>query len=297
MVIPPGGRWAVCSFWKLTTCADKPHIFQIQILSHMKYRSSYQKNTETNHTSSPHSGMLNLKLREIFSLVCTFSNSNIASAIRHCNFESALVWKQSMLCWSKVVCLSNMFSFFPFVPPGLKAEGLKKGIIFNPHPYVKFSIQTRKPQKDRQQTNDHHNHSNNQQHQQQQRTTISENTVMPVWQDQVSCGIHCLSSDVASNQLYLCLYCLVSKIITIIAENTLMLIWQDQVSCDVASPLWQATRCICFSLYCLVSKIITTIAENTRNACLARSGELRHCLSSASCPMWQATSCISVLFS
>ncbi|XP_071479758.1 E3 ubiquitin-protein ligase HECW2-like, partial [Diadema antillarum] len=79
------------------------------------------------------------------------------------------------------------------VHTGLKAEGLKKGIIFNPHPYVKFSIQTRRPGKEQPRTNDHHHHHHHhhhnhnqqqQQQQQQQRTTIAENTVMPVWQGQ-----------------------------------------------------------------------------------------------------------------
>ena len=53
--------------------------------------------TETSHASSPHSGMLNRKLGEIFFLVYTLSNSNIAITICHCNFESALVWKHSIV--------------------------------------------------------------------------------------------------------------------------------------------------------------------------------------------------------
>ncbi|XP_041478101.1 E3 ubiquitin-protein ligase HECW2-like isoform X2 [Lytechinus variegatus] len=81
--------------------------------------------------------------------------------------------------------------FIKLTLSGVKAEGLKKGIIFNPHPYIKFSIQTRRPAKDQQQqqrTNNHHHHNNShhsstQQHQQ-QRTTIAENTVMPAWQGQ-----------------------------------------------------------------------------------------------------------------
>ena len=38
------------------------------------------------HFFSP-SGMLNRKLCEVFSLMCTHGNSNIAITIRHCNFQ------------------------------------------------------------------------------------------------------------------------------------------------------------------------------------------------------------------
>ena len=65
--------------------------FQIEILPQMEYQSVCQKNTETNHASSPRSGMLNRKLGKIFSLMCTLGNSNIAITIHHCNFKSALV--------------------------------------------------------------------------------------------------------------------------------------------------------------------------------------------------------------
>ena len=44
------------------------------------------------HASSPRPRMLNRKLEEVFSLLCTLDNSNIANiTIRHCNFESALM--------------------------------------------------------------------------------------------------------------------------------------------------------------------------------------------------------------
>ena len=48
------------------------------------------------HTSSPRSGMLNHKLSEVFSLVCTLGNSNIAVTVLRCTFESTLVWKHSL---------------------------------------------------------------------------------------------------------------------------------------------------------------------------------------------------------
>ena len=67
--------------------------FLIEILSQIKYQWACQKNTETSHACSPRSGMLNHKLRKI-SPVCTLGNSYIAITIRHCNFESALVWKR-----------------------------------------------------------------------------------------------------------------------------------------------------------------------------------------------------------
>ena len=41
-------------------------------------------------------GMLNPKFGFASSLVCMLRNSNIAITILHCNFESALVWKQSI---------------------------------------------------------------------------------------------------------------------------------------------------------------------------------------------------------
>ena len=37
----------------------------------MKWQSPCQKKTWTSHASSPHSGMLNRKLGEVFSLMCT----------------------------------------------------------------------------------------------------------------------------------------------------------------------------------------------------------------------------------
>ena len=40
--------------------------------------------------------MLNRKLGKVSSLVCTLGNSNIAITIRHCKFESVLVWKHLM---------------------------------------------------------------------------------------------------------------------------------------------------------------------------------------------------------
>ena len=52
---------------------------------------------DTNYASSPRSGMLNRKSSFASSLVCTLSNSNTAITILHCNFKSALVWKQSYL--------------------------------------------------------------------------------------------------------------------------------------------------------------------------------------------------------
>ena len=48
------------------------------------------------HTSPPRSGMLTCKFREVFSLVCTLGNSNIAITIRYCKFESALLLKHSV---------------------------------------------------------------------------------------------------------------------------------------------------------------------------------------------------------
>ena len=48
------------------------------------------------HASSSRSGMLTRKLGEVFSLVCTLDNSNIAITIRYCNFESALMLRQSV---------------------------------------------------------------------------------------------------------------------------------------------------------------------------------------------------------
>ena len=50
------------------------------------------------------SGMLNRKLGEAFSLMCTFGNSNIAITIRHCNFKCSRV--KTLLCVRKLRGLS-----------------------------------------------------------------------------------------------------------------------------------------------------------------------------------------------
>ena len=60
-------------------------------------------------------------------------------------------------------------------PTGLQAAGLKKGMFFNPDPYVKLSIQ---PGRRIAASSDSH-------HGQNQRTSIAENTIMPSWEDQV----------------------------------------------------------------------------------------------------------------
>ena len=54
--------------------------------------------------------------------------------------------------------------------------GLKKGMFFNPDPYIKFSIQPGR---------NHNLPLSDSHYGQDQRTTIAEKTVMPSWDDQV----------------------------------------------------------------------------------------------------------------
>ena len=76
---------------------------------------------------APRSGLLNCKLGEVFSLVCTLGNSNIAITILHCNFESALVWKQSEFpSWITVNCC-----MLTGADPGFSFRGAQK--IMCPH--------------------------------------------------------------------------------------------------------------------------------------------------------------------
>ena len=70
------------------------HIFLIEILSQMNYQSAYQNMSRA---SSPRCGMLNRKLGEVFSLVCTLGNSNIAITIRICFRVKAVIDRVSSI--------------------------------------------------------------------------------------------------------------------------------------------------------------------------------------------------------
>lgn len=61
----------------------------------------------------------------------------------------------------------------------MKAEGLKKGMFFNPDPYVKMSVHPGKKRKSRRFQS---RHVYGEQH---QRTSVRENTCMPVWNREV----------------------------------------------------------------------------------------------------------------
>ncbi|XP_033639342.1 E3 ubiquitin-protein ligase HECW2-like isoform X3 [Asterias rubens] len=65
--------------------------------------------------------------------------------------------------------------FFHICISDLKGMGLKKGMFFNPDPYIKFSIQPGR---------NHNLPLSDSHYGQDQRTTIAEKTVMPSWDDQ-----------------------------------------------------------------------------------------------------------------
>lgn len=72
-----------------------------------------------------------------------------------------------------------MFSVFPFLSfKDIRAVGLKKGMFFNPDPYLKMSIQPGK--KSTFPTFAHHG--------QERRSTIISNTTNPVWHREVIDG-------------------------------------------------------------------------------------------------------------
>ena len=93
----------------------------------MNCQSACQK---MSHASSLRSGMLNRKLSEVFSLVCTLGNSNIAITILHRNFESALVPTtcfQMLLYVASLTCPSTTTNMYNNLLPVLKQEFIFPG--------------------------------------------------------------------------------------------------------------------------------------------------------------------------
>ena len=98
----------------------------------MKKQSACQKNTEMSHASSPRSGMLNHKLGEVSSLLWTLGNSNIAITIRHCNIESALVWKDSKWGILPLTELDGSLSWLQGKTSGCLEQGVKRFNLKSP---------------------------------------------------------------------------------------------------------------------------------------------------------------------
>lgn len=87
---------------------------------------------------------------------------------------------------------SPRFSPPPFFKD-LRAVGLKKGMFFNPDPYLKMSIQPGK--KSSFPTCAHHG--------QERRSTIISNTTNPIWHREVRRGRGCLLPDGLERQVHL----------------------------------------------------------------------------------------------